>query len=106
MLNCVVSFPILRFTRQVQFESIMNENSDEEEFEINVPTTESAAQKQQSDGGSTVQSDSFADRDEARIFELISKLIRNVSKLLQFLLLDVLLRLTNSLPCERSYRAE
>lgn len=66
----------MRFTRQVQFESILNENSDEEEFEINAPTTESevAAQKQQSDGDSTVQSDNFTDRDEARISELTSEL--------------------------------
>jgi len=58
------------YYRQVHFESILNENSsDEEEFDINVPTSHSgiAAQKQHNDGSSTVQSDNFTDRDEARI---------------------------------------
>lgn len=71
----------MRFIRPVQFESIMNENSDEEEFEMNIPTTESdvAAQKQQSDGGSTVQGDGFADRDEARISEINFRIILRIN---------------------------
>jgi len=65
----------------VQFESILNENSsDEEEFDINIPTSQSgaAAQKQQNDGGSTVQGDNFTDRDEARSLELISEKLKNI----------------------------
>lgn len=57
--------------RQVQFESILNESSsDEEEFNRpNIPTEQSiAAEKQRSNDGSAMQIDNFTDRDEASIF--------------------------------------
>lgn len=57
----------------MHFESILNESSDEEELNINIPTSQSdiAAQKQQNVNGSTMQNDNFTDKDEARI-KLIS----------------------------------
>lgn len=60
----------------------MNESSsDEEEINVDIVTSQSnvAAQKQQNDGGSTVQGDNLTDRDEARIFELTSKRLKNIA---------------------------
>lgn len=58
--------------RQVQFESILNESSsDEEEISRpNIPTAQTiaAVQKQPSNDGSAMQIDNFTDRDEASIF--------------------------------------
>lgn len=53
----------------MQFESILNENSsDEEEFSIPTAQAIAAVQKQPSNDGSAMQIDNFTDRDEASIF--------------------------------------
>lgn len=69
-LNYNMSAYVFHF-RQVQFESILNEtSSDEEEFSRpNIPIA--AAQKQPSNDSSAMQIDNFTDRDEASIFEFI-----------------------------------
>lgn len=70
-----INMPVYVFHfRQVQFESILNDtSSDEEEFcRPNIPAQSIAAvQKQPNNDSSAMQIDNFTDRDEASIFEFI-----------------------------------